>query len=158
MGYCVLPETNQQYDLGHSMADYPKNKDFKEERKLNYLESRLFKHNSFRHYFIFPNLVISSTEGKSIYIGNILPVNPQTTVLRKRFFDIQFTESPLEKKAIHKAYLEMVKTSINTILNEDKELLEQVQKNISYMQDSYILGNQEERLINFHSHYLKLIN
>jgi phenylpropionate dioxygenase-like ring-hydroxylating dioxygenase large terminal subunit len=128
MGYCVLPETNQQFDLGHSMADYPKNIDFKEESKLRYLEKRVFKHNSFRHYFIFPNLVISSTEGKSIYIGNILPINQNSTLLRKRYFDIQFTDTTLEKKVIHKAFLEMVKTSINSILKEDKELLEQVQR------------------------------
>jgi phenylpropionate dioxygenase-like ring-hydroxylating dioxygenase large terminal subunit len=157
MGFCQIPEENQLFDLGHSVADYPKNEDQEDPKFLHYLNQRTFKHNSFRHYFIFPNLLISSTEGKNIYIGNLLPVKANQTILRKRFYDITF-DNYLPPKSYHRAYLEMVKTSINTILTEDKLLLEQLQRNIAFANGNYILGKTEQRIVQFHKKYLSLIN
>jgi choline monooxygenase len=157
MGFCSIPEKNQIYDKGHSVADYPKLEGFMANKMLSYLEKRVFKHDSFRHFFIFPNLLISSTEGTSIYVGNILPINAKKTILRKRFFDIKFEENFEPKKSIHNAFLEMVKTSINSILLEDKKILEQVQKNMKFAKNTYVLGNQEDRIKKFHSFIKKLI-
>lgn len=158
MGFCSVPENNQVYVSGHSVADYPKNNDFAVNKMLKYLENRTFKHNTFRHYFIFPNLLISSTEGTSIYVGNVLPNNESSTILRKRFYDVKFHDDFVPNKSIHNAFLEMVKTSINSILFEDKVILEQVQKNLEFVNDKYILGNQEQRIVQFHNHYTTLIN
>lgn len=157
MGFCSIPEKNQVYYHGHSVADYPKNEDFTSIKILSYLENRIYKHDSFKHFYIFPNLLISSTEGTSIYVGNILPINTNQSILRKRFFDIKFEENFEPKKSIHNAFLEMVKTSINSILLEDKIILEQVQKNMKFAQKKYVLGNQEERIKHFHNFYLKLL-
>lgn len=157
MGFCRISENNQQYDKGHSVADYPKNDDFKINKSLSYLENRVFKHDTFRHYFIFPNLLISSTEGTSIYIGNVLPISSDKTTLRKRFYDVNFIQGFQPKNSIHTAFLEMAKTSINTILKEDKEILENIQKNMPFVKHEYILGNKEQRLIYFHNHYIETI-
>jgi choline monooxygenase len=156
MGFCRIPEENQTHDHGHSVADYPKNPDFQEPQFLNYLNNRTFKHESFRHYFVFPNLLISSTEGKNIYIGNLLPVEADKSVLRKRFYDIKFDTTITQSK--HRAYLEIVKMSINNILEEDKQLLEQLQKTIGFANGSYILGQNEQRIAKFHQKYLSIIN
>ena len=158
MGFCSKPETNNVYDNGHSVADYPKIDDAPPENViLKYLENRVFQHDSFRHYFIFPNLLISSTEAKSIYIGNILPVNSEKSILRKRFYDSIFKDNFETSKSIHKAFLEMVKTSINQILLEDKIVLEQIQKNMKFVDKTYFLGEEEKRIRYFHKKYLEII-
>ncbi|MDI9355828.1 MAG: aromatic ring-hydroxylating dioxygenase subunit alpha [Chitinophagaceae bacterium] len=157
MGFCRVPEKNQEYYNGHSVADYPKNEDYQTNKMLQYLDKRTYKHDTFKHFFIFPNLLISSTEGTSIYIGNILPISSEKSILRKRFYDVKFQEGFEPKISIHNAFLEMVRTSINSILLEDKVILEQIQKNMKFVKEKYILGNQEQRIVNFHNHYLNLI-
>ena len=108
-------------------------------------------------HFVFPNLLISSTEGTSIYVGNILPVSSQKSILRKRFYSPKFKDGYVPKEAIHKAFLEIAKTSINQILEEDKIILEQIQSNIPFSEKTYFLGNEECRINDFHKKYLKLI-
>ena len=158
MGFCKISEVNNIYHKGHSVADYPKSENHESGNKLlKYLENIKFKHSSFRHYFIFPNLLISSTEGTSIYIGNILPISSEKSILRKRFYSPKFIEGYIPKETIHKAFLEMVKTSINQILDEDKVVLEQVQKNIPFIDSTYFLGGEECRINDFHNKYLGLI-
>ena len=159
MGFCRKPEANDQYDNGHSVADYPKMDDAPPENKiLKYLQNRQLQHNTFRHYFIFPNLLISSTEATSIYVGNVLPVSSEKTILRKRFFDPVFNDDFEPKPAVHNAFLEMVKTSINQILAEDKVVLEQIQKNMPFVKKTYFLGNEEKRIAAFHKKYLETIS
>lgn len=158
MGFCSISETNNEYDKGHSVADYPKiDKSITENKPLDYLKNIEFLHNSFRHYFIFPNLLISSTEGTSIYVGNVLPINSEQSILRKRYYSPKFKDNFEPKKAIHKAFLEMAKVSINQILQEDKIVLEQIQKNIPFVTNNYFLGNEEKRINNFHQKYLETL-
>ena len=158
MGFCRKPEANDEYDNGHSVADYPKADDAPAENKiLKHLNNREMQHDTFRHYFIFPNLLISSTEATSIYIGNVLPVNSEKTILRKRFYDPIFKDNFEPKAAVHNAFLEMVKTSINQILAEDKVVLEQIQKNMKFVKKTYFLGNEEKRIADFHRKYLETI-
>ncbi len=158
MGFCRKSEVNNDYYNGHSVADYPKSDKVDEGNKLlKYLDNIEIKHDTFRHYFIFPNLLISSTEGTSIYVGNILPVNSEKSILRKRFYSPKFRDNFIPKEAIHKAFLEMVKTSINQILEEDKVILEQIQKNMPFVENTYFLGKEESRINSFHEKYLELI-
>ena len=158
MGFCRISEVDNEYDNGHSVADYPKEVNDEDENKvLKYLENIEYKHNTFRHYFIFPNLLISSTEGTSLYVGNVLPVSSEKTILRKRFYSPKFKEGFEPRKAIHNAFLEIAKTSINQILSEDKVVLEQIQKNIPFVENTYFLGKEEKRINEFHKKYLDTI-
>jgi phenylpropionate dioxygenase-like ring-hydroxylating dioxygenase large terminal subunit len=158
MGFCRISEVDNHYFNGHSVADYPKSENINNNDKLlKYLDNIEFKHASFRHYFIFPNLLISSTEGSSIYVGNILPDTSEKSILRKRFYSPKFANDFTPKESIHKAFLEMVKTSINQILEEDKVILEQIQLNLSFVDKTYFLGNEEKRINMFHEKYLELI-
>ncbi len=158
MGFCRVSEKDNEYENGHSVADYPKIENLDKENKfLKYLENIEYSHSSFRHFFIFPNLLISSTEGTSIYVGNILPISPEMSILRKRFFSPKFKEGFVPKEPIHKAFLEIAKTSINQILEEDKIILEQIQSNIPFAEKTYFLGNEECRINDFHKKYLELI-
>lgn len=158
MGFCRIAEINNEYENGHSVADYPKEENVVPDNKiLKYLENIEFKHDTFRHYFIFPNLLISSTQGTSIYVGNILPATSEKSTLRKRFYSPKFVDNFEPRKAVHNSFLEMAKTSINQILDEDKKVLEQIQKNIPFINDTYIIGNQEIRIAHFHKKYLETI-
>jgi phenylpropionate dioxygenase-like ring-hydroxylating dioxygenase large terminal subunit len=158
MGFCSLPEENQFFFKGHSVADYPKKTDFKEKKVLKYLENRVFKHSSFKHFFIFPNLFISSTEGKNIYIGNLLPINKNKSTLRKRFYDVNFQLGCTPNELIHEAYLEIVKSSINSILDEDQIILEEIQKVIKFSKKNHEIGKLETRIKYFHEHYNNILN
>jgi len=158
MGFCKISEVNNEYHNGHSVADYPKSENSDNKNNfLKYLDNIKFKHNSFRHYFVFPNLLISSTEGTSIYVGNILPATSEKSILRKRFYSPKFKDGFLPKDTIHKAFLEIVKTSINQILAEDKVVLEQIQTNIPFVDQTYFLGKEESRINEFHKKYLEII-
>lgn len=158
MGFCRKPERDNEYDEGHSVADYPKMDDAPAENKvLKYLDQRIFQHDTFRHFFVFPNLLISSTEGTSIYVGNIIPLSAEQSILRKRFYSPKFAPDFVPKESIHKAFLKMVESSINQILAEDKLVLEQVQKNMPFSSSTYFLGREEKRINHFHKKYLELI-
>ena len=158
MGFCRISEVNNHYQNGHSVADYPKSENFDVGNKLlKYLDNIEYNHSSFRHFFVFPNLLISSTEGTSIYVGNILPVSSERSILRKRFYSPKFKDGYVPKGTIHTAFLEMVKTSINQILAEDKIVLEQIQSNIQFVDQTYFLGSEESRIKDFHKRYLELI-
>lgn len=160
MGFCSLSEANNEYDNGHSVADYPKKheENKKENKILKYLENIEYQHDSFKHFFVFPNLLISSTQGKTIYIGNVLPISADKTILRKRFYSPKFKENFEPNEVIHNAYLEIAKTSINQILSEDKIVLEQIQKNMPFVNQTYFIGNEEKRIAHFHKKYLEIIH
>jgi choline monooxygenase len=66
LGVGGLPISDIEYSALHSSCHFPKapkKSDEKKRKILAFLDERSLKHNSFYHIYIFPNLVISSTEG-----------------------------------------------------------------------------------------------
>jgi phenylpropionate dioxygenase-like ring-hydroxylating dioxygenase large terminal subunit len=142
----------------HSKCHFPKKENFnsnvdpKQLKLLAFLDERGMKHESFYHFFIYPNLFLSSTEGKSFYIGQLLPINAEQSNLKIHFYE-PFLEST-KNKAIREIIGEEVVSKSIEILNEDKVVLEQVQRNMPIKEMATpFLSNEEERIQKFHSSY-----
>ncbi|MEN9522335.1 MAG: hypothetical protein RL065_712 [Bacteroidota bacterium] len=147
-----------EYINSHSKCHFPKKENFnadidpKQLKLLAFLDERGMKHESFYHFYIYPNLFLSSTEGKSFYIGQLLPIDESHSNLKIHFYE-PFLESS-KNKAIRSIIGEEVVTKSIEILNEDKLILEQVQKNMVVMKSTIpFLSKEEERIENFHSAY-----
>lgn len=158
-GYCTITADDVFFENRHSKFNLPKqeNNFNSKKSKLKFLSNRTLKHDSFKHFYIFPTLLISSTEGYFFYVGNLLPTNSQTTNLRTRFYEPKFNnESENEKPFLQKAFYDAGVEAAVTVLLEDKEMVESCQKGIlevSLLEG--ILSNQEEiRLKKFHEVYI----
>jgi choline monooxygenase len=129
----------------------------KRKKMLNYLDKREFKHDSYYHLFIYPNLFISSTEGISFYIGHALPNNFCETNLRTRYF-----ECKIKNIEEYRNYQDFLNSDIvnfgNEILNEDKIIIQNVQKGLEISNKSLYLNKEEFRIKEFQEHYCLQIN
>lgn len=171
--HCPLVHKNSLVDLGYCI-DYPKDiKYFKSHsswhsprtiseetvsKKLNFLNNLMFKHNSFYHIYIFPNLFISSTSGGFFYIGKLMPDKVDRSDLHYNFFSPQYSIELTDKEQkLDKALFSFNCESALNVLNEDKPMVEGCQSGIS--EDSNVGGilsvTEEIRIIEFHKNLQK---
>jgi phenylpropionate dioxygenase-like ring-hydroxylating dioxygenase large terminal subunit len=158
MGYGQRSPENISVLEAHSSCDFPKAEtaiNGKRNKIMDYLEERPLKHNSYKHFFIFPNLVFSSTEGLTFYFGQLLPKTATETVLRTRIFDSVLNGAKIPA-SVHSFFQEQSATISNSLLIEDKDVVETVQKGIMQVDQYAYLGNEEVRIRAFHETYMKL--
>lgn len=139
----------------HSSSHFPRiapPREHLRQKFLRHLDSRSFKHNSFYHIFIFPNLFITSSEGLSFYIGHALPVSADRTTLRLRFFDPLVVLAEKEEKRQAGIRAGVLETSL-ALIEEDRAVLEQIQRGVRAAQAGGILGEEEVRIEAFHQAY-----
>jgi len=148
------------YSEAHSSCHFPKRDvkklEGKKRKLLSFLDNRELKHNSFYHIFIFPNLFVSSTEGASFYVGQLFPANPDHTDLKIRFFEpnINYENvSPVLRDALAE---ESVKLGY-AIIEEDKTILENIQKGVRRAKSPGIINEEEVRIKYFFDKYKRLI-
>ncbi len=159
LGLGHRPFINFEFFNGNSSGHLPIEKDrisVKRKKLLMYLDNREFKHDSYYHLFIFPNLFISSTEGISFYVGHALPNDFLVTNLRIRYF-----ECKIKNMEEYRNYQDFVNTDIvnfgNEILNEDKQIIQNVQKGLSISNKGLYLNKEEFRIKEFQEHYFSQI-
>jgi choline monooxygenase len=160
LGIGLKPYINLEFFNGNSSAHAPIDVDKvspKRKKLLRYLENRTFKHDSFYHLYIYPNLFISSTEGSSFYIGHALPNSSKETNLRIRYF-----EGNVPNMEEYRNYQDVINNDIvnfgNEVLNEDKVIIQNVQKGITLSNKKLYLNKEEFRIKDFHEHYCLQIN
>lgn len=154
------PENNI-VDKNHDMIDYPikigKQQKLRNE-KLSFLDKRLFKHNSLRHYYIFPNLFITSTDGILFYIGKLTPQSPSKTNLLVNFVSPLMNDLSKKESILSNAFFGASLDSATKVVYEDKEILENIQKNLYQVENlSQIFGDEEFRIENFHNNIKKVV-
>jgi choline monooxygenase len=152
--------TDAVFDGPHSSSHFPRTQISSEERRkkaLAYLDSRGFVHDSFFHIYIFPNLFISSTQGLSFYVGQALPLAAGRTDLRFRLF-----EPKLELTRAQRAAQDLVNGNGSAlgraVIEEDRTILEQVQRGIALGSRSGAIGTEEVRIAAFMSAYEHLMD
>jgi choline monooxygenase len=160
LGIGLKPFVDFEFFKGNSSAHLPIEKgtiSLKRKKILKYLDNREFKHDSYYHLFIYPNLFISSTEGVSFYVGHALPNDFNETNLRTRYF-----ECKIQNMEDYRNYQDFLNTDIvnfgNEILNEDKEIIQSVQKGLAISNKNLYLNKEEFRIKAFHEHYCSQIN
>jgi phenylpropionate dioxygenase-like ring-hydroxylating dioxygenase large terminal subunit len=165
VGYGDLPScTNIKYD-GHSMAEYPKNlakaavleQDGKRLKLLSYLNTRKKHSTGYFHYYIFPNLLIGSVEYSNVYIGLINPVTPNETTFTARNYDVHIEDDSVKQKAVHEFFMTGVIDNNRLTLEEDRVVVERIQKNMLIAGYDQIIGSEEFRIKDFHNYYNALM-
>jgi choline monooxygenase len=140
---------------GHSSCHFPRTETKRENlrrRVLSHLNDRPFKHESFFHIYIFPNLFISSQEGLTFYVGQALPTSAEQTTLRTRVFEPKFSETPGTRQrqdVLNKQTVEIA----SRVINEDKPILEAVQRGVALSDKPGCLGFDEVRIDTFFKRY-----
>lgn len=107
---------------------------------------------NYKHAYIFPNLFISITGGLVGFMSYFHPTSATETVLKWRLFetDEMYKLNPAAREYIKKNSVKFT----NTVLNEDKLVLETSQIGINGACQPYQLQSIEERLIHFHKSYM----
>lgn len=154
-GVGKLPISDAAFWGGHSSAHFPRQDQEREElrqRYLSHLAGRPFTHNSFYHIYIFPNLFISSSQGLSFYVGQLLPRSAEQTLLRMRNYEPNVELSPKHRARQDPINADSVATG-QKLIEEDRAILENVQKGIRIAERPGVLGEEEVRIRAFHDHY-----
>ena len=150
-GYCVTGPQDVVVDGPHSSFVLPRtpspdeDKERMRRRFLSHLANRSFQHDGYLHLFIFPNLFVSSTEGRTFFVGQALPVGVADTNLRVRYHE------PAGLADRHRSRQAMVNqqfsdTGLAIIADEDKPMLESIQANMSITNGPGFLGEGETRI------------
>ena len=140
---------------GHSSCHFPRIENKRENlrrRILSHLDDRPFKHESFLHMYVFPNLFISSQEGLTFYVGQALPLNAQQTTLRTRLFEPKFSETAGTRQRQDVLNKQTIEIS-GKVINEDKPILEAVQRGVGISNKAGYLGQDEVRIEAFFERY-----
>jgi phenylpropionate dioxygenase-like ring-hydroxylating dioxygenase large terminal subunit len=159
LGIGKAPIEDATFDGPHSSSHFPRSalrSESRRQKALAYLEGRAFAHDSFFHIYIFPNLFISSTQGLSFYVGQALPVSPSRTNLRFRLF-----EPKLELTRGQRAGQDLINRSGTElgrkVIDEDRAILEQVQRGVGLSEKPGIIGKDEVRIAEFMEVYERLM-
>jgi phenylpropionate dioxygenase-like ring-hydroxylating dioxygenase large terminal subunit len=150
-GYCVTGPQDVTVDGPHSSFALPRTPSADEDKEalrrrfLSHLAKRSFQHDSYLHLFVFPNLFVSSTEGRAFFVGQALPVSAGETNLRARYYE------PAGLADRHRSRQEMVNrqfsdTGLAIIADEDKPMLESIQRNMAIADGPGFLGEGETRI------------
>jgi phenylpropionate dioxygenase-like ring-hydroxylating dioxygenase large terminal subunit len=124
---------------------------------LSHLANRGFAHDSFYHVLVFPNLFIASTEGYSFYVGHAIPMAPNRTMLRVRYFEpaMEFTDKHRVRQNLIN---EQTRTQALKIIEEDRPTLENVQQGIEISERCGFVAASEVRVRAFLDIYDSLMN
>lgn len=167
--HCATVHTNTFLPLGigrqpisevaidglHSASHFPRTDQPREglrQRYLSHLADRGMVHNSFYHIFIFPNLFITSSEGLSFYVGQMLPEAEGRTNLRMRLFEpaVELSDRHRERQVpINQGTVEVSMA----LIEEDRRILESIQQSLPLAAGRGALGADEVRITAFADAY-----
>lgn len=126
-------------------------------KKINtYFFPRSYDIEGYRHLFVFPNLLISSTHGVSFNYSLIEPVTPDVSKFSSQVF-IAKTDNEKESIVI-KAFEESLINFNRKVFDEDKEICQLVQKGVRHTTLSGKLSDEEERVHHFQRNYLNYLD
>lgn len=155
LGIGKKPIVDIRIDHGHSSAHFPKSptsRDALKARATAHLADRKFTHDSFFHVHVFPNLFISSTEGSAFYVGHAVPAAVGQTRLRTRFFAPAVeldSRTQMRQNLINRQGV----TLGRQVIDEDRAVLETVQRGMAAAKHSPLLGADEIRIDAFAKAY-----
>ena len=102
--------------------------------------------NKYKHILFFPNFTISIFEGLIITIGQVVPIDSESSSYRLQFFYSSLTK---ENHISGQILSEMKKETLDfseRVFQEDKEILEQLQKGVKQISHSGFIYESEKRL------------
>lgn len=153
---------NHFNEKGHDRIDYPSRQlksNIVRDEKLTFLSKSTYKHSSLQHWFIFPNLFITSTLGNLFYIGRLNAISYNESELDAQFFNPKYGDLNKKERIVLDAYSQSAINSSKKVINEDLIILEEIQKNLVLIPEkNQIFGEEEFRIKAFHNHIKNFIN
>lgn len=153
---------NHYCENGHDKVDYPIRTtaaQTERENKLTFLNKTQYIHKSLQHWYIYPNLFITSTAGNLFYIGRLTPDKPDFTQLYAQFVKPTYAELTKKEGMLLNAYAQTSLDSSTKVIFEDREILEDIQKNLNIIpEEKQIFGEEEFRIEAFHQNIKNIIN
>jgi len=125
-------------------------------RGLSHLNGRSLKHRSYYHVFLFPNMFVSSTQGTSFFVGQLLPVSEEETILRIRYFEPKIELKPWQRTRQDAVNVDTVNVGLQLVA-EDRHILESIQRGMRLSDRPGILGADEVRIAAFAERYNALM-
>jgi len=118
-------------------------------------ESRPLKLAGYFHQLVFPNLTIASTQGTSFSVQFFEPVGPAETRFTSVVFQTRLGDVSPGTQAAVDALNQSVKDFNRAVFTEDKDVCEQVQRGATETSQAGLLSDEELRVGDFQSHYLR---
>ncbi len=143
----------------HSSCHWPREEAVNEDlmrRGLSHLNGRSLKHRTYHHIYLFPNMFVSSTQGTSFFVGQLLPISEEQTILRVRYFEPKMEWKPWYRTRQDLVNVETVDVGLQLIA-EDKQILENIQRSMTLTDQPGIIGADEVRIEAFWKHYEQMM-
>ena len=154
-------QINERHNAGHS-ALKPETKHWWQgvRKKLDLVQFRDFR--EYNHFFIYPNLAIAVTNGSLMSVQTYCPISAETSLLRYQLClakqspdaELMIASSktlPAFKKAVFANFCHFN----HLTLEEDRVMAESCQKNMRYVAEVGLLGENENRIRAFHQAWRK---
>jgi len=158
-GFGKAPLEDLVLEGAHSSCHFPRqdaaNEDFMR-RSLSHLNGRSLAHRSYYHIYLFPDLFVSSSQGMSFYVGQMLPISPEETVLRVRYFEPKMNWKSWHRTRQDQVNVETVEVGLG-LLQEDRLILENIQKVMRLSRRPGVLGSEEVRIAAFADQYVQMM-
>lgn len=119
-------------------------------------EPREYYIEGYKHFLVFPNLLISTTYGSSYNFSLIEPLNTSQTRFNSYVFTAKSDQSA--KKALLAAYKQALVDFNREVFKEDKAICELVQKGVCHTEFQGVLSLEEERVHAFQRNYIAIVD
>jgi phenylpropionate dioxygenase-like ring-hydroxylating dioxygenase large terminal subunit len=113
-------------------------------------KDRSYNINGYKHYLIYPNLLISTSYGTSYNFSVIKPVSPNETL----FTSLVFTATPSKQNAVFDVFKNSLIDFNRQVFDEDQVICEEVQKGVVVTNKQGVLSLEEKRVHSFQEHYI----
>jgi phenylpropionate dioxygenase-like ring-hydroxylating dioxygenase large terminal subunit len=158
IGYCIEPEDEvMKYGNNSSFVLPPvqEKERIKRDKFLNKNLPRRIQDNKYRHSLYFPNLTIGIYEGLNVTIGNILPMDAVNTNYRLSYYNTKIDkDNSLTNNLLNVMSEEVIRFG-SKVFDEDKVILEQIQKGVMEAEHSGYVYENELRIKWFYQTYHK---
>lgn len=160
IGLCIKRNEDEFFDTYASSIRLYKAESYNNEKSKKIINTYLprdISNDFYEHIYIYPNLTIGIFEGLNYTIGNIIPLKVDESIYSLKYFFSKINSN----NSISLEILENMKDEVirfgNQVFNEDKEILEVVQKSIHMASHNGYLISNENRLRHFYDLYNKNI-
>lgn len=115
-------------------------------------QNRNYKIEGYKHFIVFPNVLISSTYGISFNLSHIVPIDEKTTLFKSYVFVTKKEENDIVE-TIEKIYEESLIQFNRKVFDEDKVICQEVQKGVCFSNYDGQLSDEEMRVGHFQEKY-----
>ena len=140
----------------HTSINVDLNTDFHKIESI--YESRPYKIDGYYHLFCFPTLTLASSYGSSFSLQQFIPIDSTKTKFISYVFQTRLMKEMSRKEQV---MINAMNSSIlefnRVVFEEDRVICEKVQEGVQMTNKSGILSTEEERVLEFHKAYQKLM-